>query len=68
MENDNNNVRRPKKIENYTWRGPLWRFEKLWELLGRWLFMGREAKKSNFSVFPIEVIFHITSVLVSATL
>jgi hypothetical protein len=31
-----------------------WRFEKLGGLLGRWLFMGREAEKSNFSVFPIE--------------
>jgi alpha-tubulin suppressor-like RCC1 family protein len=45
------------------WRGPLWRHEKVWELIVMWLFLGREDAKSNLSRLPIEVIFNFTTVL-----
>jgi hypothetical protein len=45
------------------WRGPLWRHEKIWELIVLWLFLGREDAKSNLSRLPIEVVFNFTTVL-----
>jgi hypothetical protein len=44
-------------------REPLWKETEIWEFLVQWLFLGRADKMSKFSDFPIEIIFHVTGMV-----
>jgi alpha-tubulin suppressor-like RCC1 family protein len=48
-------------IENLKFRIP-WNMEALWKYL-KWLFLGKICQKSEFSIFPIEVVYHFIQLL-----
>jgi hypothetical protein len=67
---DDKNIFVPTVMEfpSVKWARPLWSHDRMWELLVRWLFLGREDEMSNLSVLPIEVIFNFTVVLLGTNL
>jgi alpha-tubulin suppressor-like RCC1 family protein len=49
--------------EEVRWKEPRWSHEAQWEKMIRWWFLGRQDPDSVLSVLPVEVLFHLVSLM-----
>jgi alpha-tubulin suppressor-like RCC1 family protein len=52
----------PSLVEKFSWRARRYGTMEKWEKVGKWLFMGGASRESEFSVLPVEVIYHFALV------